>query len=56
MKYYCFVVVNGEKKYFTSSQLKEANSAAQSEADRIGEPVKRRDYSGPGYSISYPKV
>jgi poly-gamma-glutamate capsule biosynthesis protein CapA/YwtB (metallophosphatase superfamily) len=53
---YCYVAVDGERVSFRDSELKQANAAAQLEADRTGAAVKRSNWADNGYSLFYPAV
>jgi hypothetical protein len=54
-QFYCYVVVNGDRKYFSDSQLRLANETAQREADKTGNPVKRQNCADNGHSLFYPQ-
>ena len=53
--YYCYVLVDGERRYFSDCDLAKANQCAQQQADKTGSPVKRQDCGWHGYSVFYPK-
>jgi hypothetical protein len=53
---YCYVVINGERKYFGDYELGRANEAAQTEANHTGKAVKRQNSWDVGHSLFYPQV
>jgi hypothetical protein len=53
---YCYVVIDGERKYFGDYELGKANEAAQTEANRTGKAVKRQNSRDVGHSLFYPQV
>lgn len=53
-RYYCYVEVESERKYYRADEVGRANETAQAEANRTGRAVKRNDCDTGGYSMFYP--